>query len=259
MDLAGVVVTYNSEKRIETLLRSMRLFCDELVVVVDERSDDGTFDICQGLADQVVRWNVPLGMSLAVKEEAFSLPKSDWAISLDDDELISEAILDHKRGILEAREDVSHFLLPLYSLVEDERHYIASLPLWPQYVPCVFRRGMAIQEAKLLHHPLSAKEGSGVFLFPVRIFHYKFLLRGREERERRWEVMRTKPCYMDVEFFRQFYLYEDYNFKIGTIPEKPLRAEGNKELCTKHETSEIFVPEAEQAWKRDKPYYDKRG
>jgi len=32
---------------------------------------------------------------------------------------------------------------------------------------------------------------------------------------------------MDVEFFRQFYLYEDYHFNIGTIPEKPLLAEGD--------------------------------
>jgi len=227
MSLAGLVVTYNSENRIGTLLRSMRLFCDEVVVVVDEKTTDGTFDICKELADQVVKWNVPLGMSLAVKEEAFSLPKSEWTICLDDDELISEAILDHRNGIIKATDDISHFLLPLYSLVSDEKHYISSPPLWIQYVPCVFRKGMAIQEAKLLHHPLSAKEGKGVFHFPVRIFHYKFLLRGREEREKRWEEMKVKPCYMDVEFFRQFYLYEDYHFNIGTIPEKPLLAEGD--------------------------------
>lgn len=228
MSLAGLVVTYNSEKRIGTLLRSMRLFCDEVVVVVDENTSDGTFAICKDLADQVVVWNVPLGMSLAIKEEAFSLPKSDWTLSLDDDELISEAILDHRDEIVKATDDISHFMLPLYSLVEDEKHYISSPPLWIQYVPCVFRRGAALQEAKLLHHPLSAKWGNGVFLFPVRIFHYKFLLRGREERERRWEEMKTKPCYTDIEFFRQFYLYEDYHFNIGTIAEKPLLGEGDR-------------------------------
>lgn len=95
--LSGTIVTLDEERKIARAIESMRC-CDE-IVVVDSGSVDRTRDIAQSLGARVIEqpW---LGYA-AQKNFAAQQASSDWILSLDADEALSEnleaAIWEWKR------------------------------------------------------------------------------------------------------------------------------------------------------------------
>jgi hypothetical protein len=124
---------------------------------------------------------VPLrseGYVESVLDEAVEACPEGHILRLDDDETVS----DEMRAWLKASEwqASDHWAFPRMNLWPDETSYIASDPLWPD-----------------LQTRLSSKEKSGSRpvvhqgspfgtgqVAPVALLHHKFLVRGREERER---------------------------------------------------------------------------
>jgi glycosyltransferase involved in cell wall biosynthesis len=114
LKLSGTIITLNEERKIARTIESMRC-CDE-IVVVDSGSTDRTRAIASGLGARVIEqaW---LGYA-AQKNFAAAQATSDWILSLDADEVLSES--------LEAE---------IWSLKGDGPHYDAyAMPRMAQYL-----------------------------------------------------------------------------------------------------------------------------
>lgn len=95
--LSAAVLVYNGVRTIERCVRSL-VFCDE-ILVVDDFSTDGTWELLQDLPVRAVRHP----HETFAKQRAFArdLSKGVWLLSMDADEVVSEELAE---GILAAVE-----------------------------------------------------------------------------------------------------------------------------------------------------------
>ena len=92
-----VIITYNEENRIRPTLESIK-WCDE-IIVVDSCSTDKTLDICKEYGNCKVYVQPFLGYG---EQKKFAVEKAshDWVLSLDADEVITEALRDEIIAVL---------------------------------------------------------------------------------------------------------------------------------------------------------------
>jgi glycosyltransferase involved in cell wall biosynthesis len=88
MKISATIITYNEEKNIPRVIESLRC-CDE-IVVVDSGSVDRTVELASKLGARVIetQWRGYAGQKNFAAEQA----GSDWILSLDADEALSEAL-----------------------------------------------------------------------------------------------------------------------------------------------------------------------
>ncbi len=96
MKLTAIIITFNEVGKIEDCLRSVT-WVDE-IIIVDSGSTDGTLEIARKYTDKVYV-NAWPGYG-AQKQYASSLATSDWTLSIDADERVSEALHDELQGML---------------------------------------------------------------------------------------------------------------------------------------------------------------
>ena len=99
--LSVAIVAGNEADRIEACLQSLT-FADEVIVVVDARSKDGTFDIARSYGCRTIskEW---LGFAKQ-KQNAVDLAKNDWVLILDADERVPEQTAEGLKRLLTAPE-----------------------------------------------------------------------------------------------------------------------------------------------------------
>ncbi|MGD8296500.1 MAG: glycosyltransferase family 2 protein [Desulfobacterales bacterium] len=97
--LSAVIITYNEENNIGRCLDSIREVVDE-IVVVDSFSTDATQKICLGHNIKFLQH--PFEGHIEQKNYAVSCAGSDYVLSLDADEALSETL---KRSILAAKQN----------------------------------------------------------------------------------------------------------------------------------------------------------
>jgi glycosyltransferase involved in cell wall biosynthesis len=85
MNISGLIITYNEEKNIAKCIDSLRLVCDE-IIVIDSFSKDGTAAIAKAEGAIVVLQEF-LGDG---PQRIFGVPycKNDWILNLDADEFL---------------------------------------------------------------------------------------------------------------------------------------------------------------------------
>ena len=88
--ITGLVLTYNGERLLGKCLESLA-FCDA-VIVVDSFSSDATESIAREHGATFVQH--PWSGALPQFEYALGLVKTDWVVSLDQDEICSEPLRD---------------------------------------------------------------------------------------------------------------------------------------------------------------------
>ncbi|MBK8190372.1 MAG: glycosyltransferase [Vampirovibrionales bacterium] len=118
--LSTCIITMNAESRIRPLLEYIRPFSDEIVVGVDSKTTDNTFQACEGLADELftIENDAPTcngGLEALVKR-----CHGDWVLRLDDDEFPEPAFARFKDGLLSS-ELFTHYKLPRLHLSSVER------------------------------------------------------------------------------------------------------------------------------------------
>jgi glycosyltransferase involved in cell wall biosynthesis len=103
--LSAVVLTHNEGKSLIPTLDSLR-WCDELIVVDDESSDD-TVKISKTYTDTV--FSRPLQEDFAAQRNfGLSKTKGDWVLFVDSDEIVSKELRD-EIGASITRDDVAGF------------------------------------------------------------------------------------------------------------------------------------------------------
>ena len=89
LPLSVVVITKNEERNIETSLKSVTGWADE-IIVVDDESTDQTVAIAQRYADKV--FHRKMDVEGRHRNWAYAQAKNDWVLSLDADESASEEL-----------------------------------------------------------------------------------------------------------------------------------------------------------------------
>lgn len=168
MTVSVAIVTYNEEKHIAECLKSLA-WADE-VVVVDGRSTDGTVKTAKKLGAKVfVVPNQPLmkiNMNLA-----FDKCSSDWILSLDADETVTQKLRDEIKKIVDGDTKYSAYLIPRRNIVFGK--WIAHTRWYPDYQLRLFRRGLAKFPAKNVHEELVVSGEVGQLSADIEHLNYE--------------------------------------------------------------------------------------
>ena len=95
-NISAVIITKNEEERIRPCLESIK-WADE-IIIVDSFSTDKTIDICRGYTDKISQRE----MRGFGEQKQFAIEKaaSDWILSIDADEIVTEELRDEIQKIL---------------------------------------------------------------------------------------------------------------------------------------------------------------
>ncbi len=108
MKISAVMITYNEERNIEACLKSVS-FCDE-IVVVDSGSVDATVSLVKKYTPSV--YFRPFDHFSAQKNEAISKAASDWILSIDADERVSELLQKEILDVIHSNPSYSAYHIP---------------------------------------------------------------------------------------------------------------------------------------------------
>ncbi len=101
--LSVCILACNEEAELERCIRAVN-WADEIVVVVDDKSLDGSEAVARRLASRVERRRY--AGDVDQKRYATSLAKHDWVLIVDPDEVVSDELATSIRGVLEERGQV---------------------------------------------------------------------------------------------------------------------------------------------------------
>ena len=148
MRISAVVMTLNEERNIEFCLRSLRSWCDE-IVVVDMFSEDATTQIAARYADVVLTHERLASFDLG-RERGVEAASGDWILSIDADEVVTPALARWIRQFVDSPSSYDLALIPRVNVFLGRR--LHSTPWWPGK-PRLFRAG-AVKVTGDLHHGL---------------------------------------------------------------------------------------------------------
>lgn len=160
--ISAVIITMNEEDRIRPCLESIK-WVDE-IIIVDSFSTDKTIDICKEYTDKIFQRD----MSGFGEQKQFAIEKatSDWILSIDADEVVTEELRDEIKGMLKEETEYNGFKI-------FRKNIYLGRPMrycgW--YVPILrlFKRGKGRFNAKKVHEEIIV--GGNVGLLKGEILH----------------------------------------------------------------------------------------
>jgi glycosyltransferase involved in cell wall biosynthesis len=163
--ITAIAMTLNEESNIEYCLRSVRPWCDQ-VIVVDMMSDDRTPEIAGRYADIVIP-HERIAAFDAARARGIEAATGDWIFVIDADEVVPFAMSEWIRSFAESD--------PAYDVVRVHRmniHLGRRLVASPRTssAPRFFRKG-AIEISGQLHQGIRAMAGSRVLTMPRKEAH----------------------------------------------------------------------------------------
>jgi glycosyltransferase involved in cell wall biosynthesis len=146
--LSVAIITLNEEENLERTLRSIG--CADEIVVVDSGSTDLTAEIATaaGARFYTEEWK---GFA-AQKNSAIDKCSSDWILSLDADESLTEELNAEIRQLLQSEPPCDGYALPRRNLFLGR--WIRFGGFYPDRKLRLFRRGTAEFENRLVHETL---------------------------------------------------------------------------------------------------------
>lgn len=158
--LSVIIITKNEGGHIADCLQSVS-WADE-IIVLDSGSEDNTVEVCKQFTDHVFSTDWP-GFGIQ-KQRALDKATGDWVLSIDADEVITEALkLEIEQAI--AQDAVSGFEIPRLSSYCGEQ--IRHGGWWPDYVLRLFRRQSGRFSDALVHEKISVDGAIGRLSSPM--------------------------------------------------------------------------------------------
>jgi hypothetical protein len=173
-------MTRGPADRVAAMLGLFRGVADEVVVVVDDRAGSDVEAALASIADRLLRYpyEEPVDRPLAWIHSRCS---GDWVLTVDDDEIPSQALLDALPELSAAR-DVTHYWLPRRWLFPTADRYLDARPWRPDYQPrLVLNDPRFVTFPAETHVPVAAIGPSRYLETPL--YHLDTLLNSREARE----------------------------------------------------------------------------
>lgn len=136
MRLSVVLATYNEEKNLALCLRSVKGWCDE-IIIVDGSSTDSTVSIAKQYGARVIITDNPPIFHIN-KQKAIDTASGKWILQLDADERLTEEL---RREIdrATARKDVNGFWLPRKNFFLGR--FLMKGGVYPDFTLRLYRRG----------------------------------------------------------------------------------------------------------------------
>ncbi|MCF8723495.1 glycosyltransferase involved in cell wall biosynthesis [Nitrospina gracilis] len=163
--LSVILITKNEAVRIRQCLESVK-WADE-IVVLDSGSTDGTPDICREYTSEVHDVDWP-GFGLQ-KNRALDMATGDWVLSVDADEVVTDALRDEIERTLR-KPKYNGYRIPRSS------HYVGRCIRhsgWtPDYVVRLMKKGSGAFTNSLVHEKLEIAGKVGRLKNPL--IHYSF-------------------------------------------------------------------------------------
>ena len=166
MRLSALVPTFNEEKRIEACLQALS-FCDE-IILVDSHSTDRTVELARRYTDRIfVR---PWSGSNDQKDFARQQARGEWVLSVDADEVVSEALREELLARL-AAPNAQGYLVPIRTFYRER--WVKVGGLWPGYHLRFFRRLAGRWDSAIEPHEHVTVEGA-VGRLRGHLLHYSY-------------------------------------------------------------------------------------
>ena len=189
--ISAVVMTLNEERNIEYCLRSVRPWCDE-VVLLDMESSDRTVEIAGKYADQILSHEKIEGFD-AGRQKAFDAAKGDWIFSLDADEVATPELGAWIRKFVDSEPDADVALIPRANVYLGR--WLKSTSFWPGK-PRLFRKGQ-VQVTPKLHKGLVPLSTARIARLPedpkIALWHFTMpTVQGMVERSNRYTSIEAR-------------------------------------------------------------------
>lgn len=188
--LSVAVMTAGPGARVTATLELLRPLAHEIIVAVDDRAPAEVLTDVSTIADLVVSYPFrhPVDRPLPW---LFSKCRSEWMLTLDDDEVPSLALLEALPALLDD-DRIVHYSLSRRWVHPDTSTFLDDEPWQPDYQPRLFRTDTRlIRFSDDLHRPVVPR-GPGRFVREP-IWHLDTVLRTKEERRAKadhYEAMR---------------------------------------------------------------------
>jgi len=173
------VMTRGPGDRVAAMLSLFRGVADEIFVALDDRAGPEVEAALAPVADRIVRYPYaePVDRPLAwIHSEC----RGDWVLTMDDDEVPSQAFLDALAGFTDVR-DVTHFFLPRRWLYGAPDRWLDARPWRPDYqCRLVLNDRRVLSFPDETHVPVLAG-GPGRYL-DTPIYHLDTLITSQEAR-----------------------------------------------------------------------------
>jgi len=163
------VIAFDEEEALARCLDAIRSLADEIVVVVDARSADGTEKVARERADRVeVR---PFAGDIEQKRFGVELARNDWVLIVDPDEVAPPALVDELRDtIAAAGPDVAG--VEIDRLTHHLGRWIRHGDFHPDWTLRAFRRARARFAGRNPHGRIEVD--GHVVRVPTALLHYSY-------------------------------------------------------------------------------------
>jgi glycosyltransferase involved in cell wall biosynthesis len=218
MSIAGVVIASNEEVTIECCLKSLA-FCDE-IIVVDSASTDGTADIARR---HCTRFETRVWSGYAdQKNHANLLAQSDWILSLDADEEVTEELRLEILQTLASPQTFMAFTIPRKTYHSGQ--WIRYGGWYPNRVARLFRRGSGRWVPLPVHEHWQSDGPVGKLSSDLH--HYSFRSFSDQVRRndtytslaaKRLAIHDARPSMAKLLFKPTFKFVETYFLKLGLL------------------------------------------
>ena len=170
LEMSAVIITREDRERVTKLTQKLLEFLAEVVVLVDDRSEDGLLEELRAIEGCSAELNTFQGFGHA-KQKVVSLAKYDWVFSLDADEIPDETCIKSVLGI-----DLS---TPAVYKMKRLNHYrgrpIKACGWYPDYVIRIFHKCVAGFSDEVVHESVKVKNASTqIQAIDGDIIHYTY-------------------------------------------------------------------------------------
>ena len=163
--LTAILISKNAAQTIAETLASVS-FCAE-VIVLDSGSDDATVSIARAQGARVIETDWP-GFGIQ-KQRAVSAVSTPWALSIDCDEVVSDAL---RLEILDVLDDPEFAVYRMPRLNHLHRRPVRCAGWYPDYVERLFRVDAAQFNSAPVHESLDYHGACGTLKAPL--LHYTY-------------------------------------------------------------------------------------
>lgn len=168
ISISAVIITYNEERNIDRCLSSLKDVVDE-IVVVDSFSKDRTAEIC---AKHGVRFiENPFEGHIQQKNFAIDQAKSEWILSLDADEALTEEL---QKSILTIKQAPQFLGYRMNRLTNYCGHWVKYCGWYPDTKVRLVRKDKARWQGVNPHDRLDMNENEETGFLNGDILHYSY-------------------------------------------------------------------------------------
>lgn len=125
------MAVFNAEKNIAKVLDDIKDYVDEIVIVIDDRTDDNTYEICKKYTDKVYYAHTPLRLCEELRPTNVKHSKGEWLLVLDDDEMLDAEAKKAVRSIADSDTKENGFFIDRKEMIYGK--HLLTVPMLRLY------------------------------------------------------------------------------------------------------------------------------